>query len=200
MEGKEDKMLKSEAPRTTLDQQINDQQSTKTTNAIGDIVAFLEVLDLDRNGTISHTDIVRARERHITSINSMLKDLFAWTDLCLAVIWRHDRNGNGDVTYGEFFKEVEEKRASVADGKTSTIGKFLSSLDRNRDGRISHADINCARKEQMAKINAQLVELFNWSDFCTSFIWRHDRNGNGEVSYAEFMKEVADGRASVTRV
>lgn len=196
MEGKDDKMLKSEAPRTTLDQQISDQQSAKTANAIGDIVGFLEVLDLDRNGTISHTDIVRARQRHITSINSMLNNLFALTDLCLAVIWRHDRNGNGDVTYGEFFKEVEDKRASVAGG---TIEKFLSSLDRNRDGRISHADIIFARKEHMAQINALLVDLFNWSDFCTSFIWRHDRNGDGEVSYAEFMKEVAEGRASVTR-
>lgn len=200
MDGKQDKMFKGEASRTTLDQKINDQQRAKTANASDDIVGFMEVIDLNRDGTVSHSDIVRAREHHITSINNRLKELFAWTDLCLAVIWRHDRNGNGDVTYGEFLREVQDKRANVGDGKKSSIEGFLSSLDRNQDGRISHADIIFARKECMAQINAQLADLFNWSDFCVSFIWHHDRDGNGEVSYAEFMKEVAEGRASVTRV
>ena len=200
MEGKEDKMLKSGLPRTTLGKQINDQQNANTINAVGDIVGFLEALDLDRNGTISHADIVQAREHHIASISSALRSLFSWSDLCLSVILRHDRNGNGDVTYGEFFMEVEEKRARVADGKASSTVDFLSSLDRNRDGKISHADIVLARKENMAKINAQLTELFSLSDFCTYFIWHHDRDGNGEVSYAEFLKEIAEGRASITRV
>lgn len=127
-----------------------------------------KLFDKDGSGSISNDElgaILRARGLDLSA--DQLSDL----------VKKYDTNGDGDIDFEEFAKLMAE--SDVAE--TARFAQLFKSIDTDSSGSVSVSELRTALENKGVGLSEQQLQ---------QMIQYADTDGNGELSFEEFLKAV----------
>ncbi|WAR19393.1 CALM-like protein [Mya arenaria] len=89
-----------------------------------------------------------------------------------------DTDGDGAINFAEFLNFIAREQLAEGPEEQSELQQMFAMFDRNRDGRITHAEMKRALAETGQNVPDSEIE---------SMIREADDNCDGKVSYKEFV-------------
>ncbi|KAH3748501.1 calmodulin-like isoform X1 [Dreissena polymorpha] len=146
---------------------------TLTEEQIKTLKKSFQAIDLDRDGRIGERDLNMAcRKLGILLSRDELK----------AMIKEADKDRNGFIEYREF-ERLMAPRLIIANFKTKQLQLQFRRFDKDGDGFITGEEIRTVLRSEGVEITDEEV---------TQLIIEADTNGDGKISFEEFVNSVCE--------
>ncbi|WAR19340.1 CALM-like protein [Mya arenaria] len=148
---------------------LKDTATPLTEQQIIDLKDAFAAFDKNNDGLLNFPEVKDmlvsiGRDPRSCRVNEVLKEV--------------DTDGDGAINFAEFLNFIAREQLAEGPEEQSELQQMFAMFDRNRDGRITHAEMKRALAETGQNVPDSEIE---------SMIREADDNCDGKVSYKEFV-------------